>query len=516
MKEQSVVGADAGPDNADQPGAMEAVAVSTTCPTRFDVFLSHNSRDKPAVERIARRLKDAGLEPWLDAWYCTPGVDFHRDLATGLDASAACVIFVGPNNLGNWEWQELGVAQIRAANDPAFPLIPVLLPGLPEAFSNTHLPPFLRSRTWVDFRPGIDDPVAFERLLSGIRGSMPGLQLTAPRTPEPPVAGQRDTEVLDQGLNALADLMRAPAVRAAVDAFHADFAAACEQIVVLTAYKDLHDQLHELEFGCYRNFVDDAELAIEDERARRSLRHHGLALEGIVDELGRVVATGAVSPREQLWINKIIRAEELLRQVREEFDPAKLNECISLIGRVLDRQPTSINDRLVEAARALRLTALQEAMTHVTETLARQNLDPEKVRRVKDGRDALFRVSAELTALIADHDQWQMIDVELRQTHVTLEHDASVLESCWPDLQMLAQPLYGVSTELWARQLAGEAEKLDNAIAAQNPNRIREGFLSFRDRAGLRFFKVDKTLKHLCGELRSTGELLESMLRFMG
>jgi hypothetical protein len=39
--------------------------------TPFDVFLSHNSRDKPAVERVAEKLKRAGLEPWFDRW-CSP------------------------------------------------------------------------------------------------------------------------------------------------------------------------------------------------------------------------------------------------------------------------------------------------------------------------------------------------------------------------------------------------------------------------------------------------------------
>ena len=32
----------------------------------FDIFLSHNSADKPAVEVIAHKLKDAGLEPRLE------------------------------------------------------------------------------------------------------------------------------------------------------------------------------------------------------------------------------------------------------------------------------------------------------------------------------------------------------------------------------------------------------------------------------------------------------------------
>jgi len=34
----------------------------------YDVFLSHNSAGRPAVETFARRLIEASLTPWLDAW----------------------------------------------------------------------------------------------------------------------------------------------------------------------------------------------------------------------------------------------------------------------------------------------------------------------------------------------------------------------------------------------------------------------------------------------------------------
>jgi hypothetical protein len=33
---------------------------------KYDVFLSHNSADKPAVETLARRLVKEGIQPWLD------------------------------------------------------------------------------------------------------------------------------------------------------------------------------------------------------------------------------------------------------------------------------------------------------------------------------------------------------------------------------------------------------------------------------------------------------------------
>jgi small GTP-binding protein len=40
---------------------------------KFDVFLSHNSKDKAAVERIAKRLLAVGIRPWLDKSNLSPG-----------------------------------------------------------------------------------------------------------------------------------------------------------------------------------------------------------------------------------------------------------------------------------------------------------------------------------------------------------------------------------------------------------------------------------------------------------
>ena len=40
---------------------------------QYDVFLSHNSADKPAVEILARRLVEADLVPWLDTWSLVAG-----------------------------------------------------------------------------------------------------------------------------------------------------------------------------------------------------------------------------------------------------------------------------------------------------------------------------------------------------------------------------------------------------------------------------------------------------------
>jgi hypothetical protein len=68
-----------------------------------------------------------------------------------------------------------------------------------------------------------------------------------PVTPLPPSPPQQ----ISQGLDALSVLMQAPHVRAAVFTFRTDFQAACEQIDVLSNYKDLHDLLHTLQFQCF-------------------------------------------------------------------------------------------------------------------------------------------------------------------------------------------------------------------------------------------------------------------------
>jgi formylglycine-generating enzyme required for sulfatase activity len=140
----------------------------------FDVFLSHNSKDKPAVEYLAEKLKRAALEPWLDKWCLTPGGKWQQELEMGLRASSSCAVFLGPQGIGNWESEELSVALDRAAKDKDFRIFPVLLPGLPEPFDDSGLPPFLKMRTWVDLRRGLDDPWSFQILVHAIQGTTPG------------------------------------------------------------------------------------------------------------------------------------------------------------------------------------------------------------------------------------------------------------------------------------------------------------------------------------------------------
>jgi hypothetical protein len=136
----------------------------------LDVFLSHNSREKPVVERLAQKLKRAGIEPWLDKWHLTPGGRWQEELAAGLRDSASCAVFIGAQDAGDWEREEIGLALDRAAKTRGFRVFLVLLPGVNEPFDPNSLSPFLSTRTWVDLRHGIETAASVQALVNAIKG----------------------------------------------------------------------------------------------------------------------------------------------------------------------------------------------------------------------------------------------------------------------------------------------------------------------------------------------------------
>lgn len=142
-------------------------------PPRYDVFLSHNSQDKPAVEELAQRLRSAGIRPFLDKWHLVPGVPWQEGLEEALADSATCAVFLGPRGIGPWENEEMRVALDERTRNRSFRVIPVLLPDATRPVRK-ELPRFLRRLTWVDFGEGLADEDALQRLIAGVQGLPPG------------------------------------------------------------------------------------------------------------------------------------------------------------------------------------------------------------------------------------------------------------------------------------------------------------------------------------------------------
>ena len=72
----------------------------------YDVFLSHNRQNKPRIIALAERLKEAGLQVWLDDWIIRLEDDIYLAIGHGLEATRVQVLCLSPAALGS-EWVAL-------------------------------------------------------------------------------------------------------------------------------------------------------------------------------------------------------------------------------------------------------------------------------------------------------------------------------------------------------------------------------------------------------------------------
>ena len=117
---------------------------------QFDVFLSHNSRNKPTVRQLAEALQQRGLKVWLDEWELVPGRPWQEALEEIIRTTRSAAVLVGKDGLGPWEIPEMRGCLSEFVSRK-LPVIPVLLPDAP---SEPNLPLFLKGLTWVDLRAG--------------------------------------------------------------------------------------------------------------------------------------------------------------------------------------------------------------------------------------------------------------------------------------------------------------------------------------------------------------------------
>lgn len=163
----------------------------------FDVFLSHNSKDKLAVRELAEALRARGLKVWLDEWELVPGRRWQEALEEVIETTGAAAVLVGKDGLGPWHVTEMRGC-LSEFVDRNLPVIPVLLPDAPEG---PRLPIFLKGFTWVDLRGGLAKE-GIDQLLWGITGNRPDCSMP----PSPNLA----LEAVTAGQAALAEAQLTP------------------------------------------------------------------------------------------------------------------------------------------------------------------------------------------------------------------------------------------------------------------------------------------------------------------
>jgi hypothetical protein len=125
---------------------------------KFDVFLSHNSLDKPRVRQLAEALKSEGLLVWFDEWVIKGGDDIYLSIERGLETSRALVLCMSAATFGSaWVDLERSTVLFRDPANKDRRFIPLLM-------TDCDIPDALRRYKYVDYREESD--AAFKELLT--------------------------------------------------------------------------------------------------------------------------------------------------------------------------------------------------------------------------------------------------------------------------------------------------------------------------------------------------------------
>src|SRR5215213_3048915 len=73
---------------------------------KYDVFLSHSSKDKAVVRPLAERLRADGLRVWYDDWEIQVGDNIPHKIEEGLEHSRILLLCMSAHAFGS-DWAQL-------------------------------------------------------------------------------------------------------------------------------------------------------------------------------------------------------------------------------------------------------------------------------------------------------------------------------------------------------------------------------------------------------------------------
>ena len=159
------------------------------------VFISHASEDKERfVVGFARRLRENGVDAWLDQWEMQPGDSLvDKIFEQGLKNAQAVILVISAKSITKpWVRQELNVSVVKRI-DQGIKLIPVVI-------DQCDIPESLRATIWQRIDDVNSYDAAFERILAAIfdTSSKPALGKRPERfaAAAPQIAGLNRTDEL--------------------------------------------------------------------------------------------------------------------------------------------------------------------------------------------------------------------------------------------------------------------------------------------------------------------------------
>lgn len=151
------------------PGAnrvLDWLNGNTTASGNMDrptVFLSHSSKDKPFVSRLATDLKSKGVPVWFDQWELKVGDSLTEKIEHGISQSGWLAVVISNSSVNSdWVQKELRAAQARELRDKSVFVLPIII-------DDCEIPLFLLDKLYADFRASYEQGLdaLLKRVLEG-------------------------------------------------------------------------------------------------------------------------------------------------------------------------------------------------------------------------------------------------------------------------------------------------------------------------------------------------------------
>jgi hypothetical protein len=509
-----------------------------TNPAPRPVFISYSHKNTSWKDELAVHLAVLQGEGLIDAWdddRIEAGSAWAKEIDAALDAAQVAILLVSAHFLtSRFILREEVPRVLKKVQERKLRIMPVILeaclwkrvPWLAALQARPREGRQLsagteaqRAQDWTD----ICEEIA--GWLEADRSSASETSADRPNEPESPsqfpdVAPATGTiETAIRSGEAAGDTVRDLATAAANDPkierilanFRKEFSAASRSIESLTDYKEMHDELHNFEFQILPRLLAASRLA--DEAAQEELERCIFDLDATVNHLRAVNERNELTSDAGVWINTLGQALSLLENARDQVDSKEARKACILLSRVLNTEPSRINDRMRQIAEKLDLQPLIAVLERGIPT---RDLDRAKLDALKSGVDSLKLLEKAMRTLIKEHDNWQQLEGDLRLIDNSLPRTLEELELLWPDIEKTTNELTIDCSESWALQLRNETARLSESLNKEDPNRATQvisRFRLFRRRAGQRFFQVDANLRETFEKLANVGEPLMLLLR---
>lgn len=285
------------------------------------------------------------------------------------------------------------------------------------------------------------------------------------------------------------------------------FLAMLRQFNEVDTYKNIHEQLHNLQFECYEPLMavlagdaDDTTRIVEIERYSASLHELISFIKGIQQE----------NKYSHIVLPILEDSDECLKDLQHiisKYDKLTLREVLERVKRLISRNSTMINGFIVKSAGDLPIDRFLEILQNMLETFQfAHNSDYDRLAR---DVESLRRYQYELKEFISNHNRWQRVNDQLQSA---VEHASwgDEVYYHWRIAEKDARPLYTNRNEIWAQMMQRATNQITAALDVSDYPKARNQLTEYRNWAIRRFQRVDRNLLDHCKQLPR----LESVIRY--